>query len=197
MVDRSVVLCEVIGKVGAAGFPEDVELSLGDAVADPVVSHVDVASLVLFDGVVGDTRGGGVVSLDGRGGLRMVHVEKCLAEDQGLFQIDKQSTTLGFGSGAGDVAQDADGVENGAVGRDGIRLGIAVSEVEMASNAAAGFAGVEIAGVAMALEDHVGGGEAERSIGIGGAVVEDAFGVLLGEAGGMGLAGCNVTEGDE
>eukprot|EP00980_Cylindrotheca_fusiformis_P000015 scaffold5_cov98-Cylindrotheca_fusiformis.AAC.2 len=79
MVDRSMVLGEVIGKVGAAGFPKHVELSLGDAVADPVVAHVDVASLVLFDGVVGDTRGGGVVSLDGRGWLRMVHVDKSLA----------------------------------------------------------------------------------------------------------------------
>ena len=54
MMHGSVVFGEVVGKILAAGIPENVELALEDAIAYPVVSHIDVSGLVLFDGVVGE-----------------------------------------------------------------------------------------------------------------------------------------------
>ena len=55
------------------------------------------------------------------------------------------------------MAEDADWIEDSAVVNVG--SGVAISEVEMATNAAAGFASIEIAGVAVALKDHVAGVE--------------------------------------
>ncbi len=47
-MDGSVMFGEVVGKIVGAGVPENVELSLDDSVADPMVAHVDVARFVLF-----------------------------------------------------------------------------------------------------------------------------------------------------
>ena len=81
-VDRShglvmawgMMLGEVVSKIVAASIPKYVELPLNDSIADPVVAHVDVARLVLLDGVVGKSSGGGVVGLNWCGGLWVAHV---------------------------------------------------------------------------------------------------------------------------
>ena len=53
------------------------------------------------------------------------------------------------------MAEDADGVEDSPIGDFG--GGELIAEVEMAANPTAGFAGVEVAGVAVAFEYHVAG----------------------------------------
>jgi hypothetical protein len=53
------------------------------------------------------------------------------------------------------MAEDADWVEDGAVVE--LRLCRMVPQVEMAAYAASGLAGIEVAGVTVALEDHVAG----------------------------------------
>ncbi len=123
--------------------------SLDDSVADPMVAPIDVARFVLFDGVVGKTGGGRVVGLNWSGRLGVAHVMKDLTEDEGFFEVDEKTTDLGFGGGAGDVSEDADGVEDGAV--VDFRFGFQVPQVEMSTDAATSLAGVEVASVAVAF----------------------------------------------
>ena len=56
VMDGSVMFGEVVGKIVGAGVPENVELSLDDSVADPMVAHVDVARFVLFGCCLQDRR---------------------------------------------------------------------------------------------------------------------------------------------
>ena len=58
------VFGDVVGSVQAAPLPVDHELSLGFTVLQPVEVHVDSFGASLFDGLVADAFGGGVVSLD-------------------------------------------------------------------------------------------------------------------------------------
>jgi hypothetical protein len=65
MMFWGVVFGEVIGKVGFAGLPMDAEVPLADTVAYPIEAHVDSFGSALFDGIVDDAMGAGVIGLDG------------------------------------------------------------------------------------------------------------------------------------
>jgi hypothetical protein len=64
-----VMFAEIVSAIGCAGFPKYVELFLADAVADPIETHVNGLGVFLLDGIVGQSSGGGVVSLEWRGRL--------------------------------------------------------------------------------------------------------------------------------
>ena len=49
-------------------------MPLANPVADPIKMHVQCFGSALFDCVVCDAGGAGIVGLDGGGGLRMAHV---------------------------------------------------------------------------------------------------------------------------
>jgi len=57
------VFGEVIGMVGAAGVPKNVELALADPVTNPIKLHVDGFGPLLFHGVIGNSAGSAVVGL--------------------------------------------------------------------------------------------------------------------------------------
>ena len=63
MMGGRMVFGEVIGMIGAAGTPKNVELALADPVADPIKMHVDGFGPLLFHGVIGNAAGGAVVGL--------------------------------------------------------------------------------------------------------------------------------------
>ena len=63
------MFCVVVGQIRATGGPINIELSLVDAVAHPVEPHVDSLGAALFDGVVEDAGGIGVINDDGGGWL--------------------------------------------------------------------------------------------------------------------------------
>ena len=62
-------LREEISEVVGALAPCDGELTLTDAVADPMKTHVDGFGAVEFDAIIGHADGAGVVAEDVRGGL--------------------------------------------------------------------------------------------------------------------------------
>lgn len=195
MVGGCVVFGVVVSVVVGAGLPIDVVMALLDAVADPVVAHVNCTGTLLPDGVVGDADGGGVVGLYGCGGLWVAHFFKDCADDGSFFHVDEESTDFGFGSSGGDVFEDTRGVENGGVVDFGFSRGVA--EVEVATRAAACFGCVEIAGVTVDFETHVTGVVFNDGVGMGGTVVEELVGVVVGGFGGFALCGGEGTECDE
>jgi len=71
VVGGGMVLRKVVGSIGDAGLPEDVELALVGPVAEPIESHVDRFGASLFYSVIGNAAGSVVVSLDRRGWLGM------------------------------------------------------------------------------------------------------------------------------
>ena len=91
------VLGEVVGLVQTAFLPVDVELTLADAVADPVKPHVDGFGALLFDRVIGDAGGGAVVGLDGRRWLWVTEFFEGGADGARFFAVVEQSGEFGFG----------------------------------------------------------------------------------------------------
>ncbi len=106
---------EIVGLVVTSWLPMNVEMFLDDAVANPMVAHVDGARTLVPDGVVGNAIGGGIVGGDGRGGLHVSHFVSCSANNFPLFAIDKKTADFRFSGGGGNMLEDAGGVENGAV----------------------------------------------------------------------------------
>ena len=58
------MLGEIVGVVVAAASPVDEEFAVVDAIFDPIKAHVYSLDTALFDGVVGNAGGTGVVGLD-------------------------------------------------------------------------------------------------------------------------------------
>ena len=65
---------EVVGQIVGTAAPVDKELALVDAVSDPVEAHVNGFGATLFDSVVCNAGGAGIVGLDGSGRLGMAHL---------------------------------------------------------------------------------------------------------------------------
>ncbi len=73
MMGWSVMFGEIIGIVVKAASPVDDEFAVGNAVFDPVETHVDGFGSALFDGVVGNSGSAGIIGLDGGGSLWVPH----------------------------------------------------------------------------------------------------------------------------
>ena len=71
MVCGWMMLSKKIGPIGNTAAPINVELTLANAIANPIETHVNSFGAFLFDRVVGDAGGGSVVSDDDRRWLRM------------------------------------------------------------------------------------------------------------------------------
>ena len=111
LVCFGVVLGEIVGEVGAATFPENDELALGNSILEPVELHVDCFGADLFDTFVGDAVGGGVGIGDGRGRLWMAHIDEVCAEYGDVLGVMEQGANFGFSSMGHDFLEDGvDGV---------------------------------------------------------------------------------------
>ncbi len=91
------VFGEIVGEIGFSGCPENLEVSLFDAITYPVESHVDGPGALLVDGIVGDSAGGRVVGLNGCGVLCVAHLVECSAKDFAFFCVDEEACDFGFG----------------------------------------------------------------------------------------------------
>jgi len=99
-VRRRTMLGEVVSEVVAAFAPMDDVLVLGDAVFDPIKTHVHGFGAALLDGVFDDAQCARIVSLYWRGSLRVSEFEQCDAEWRCIFFVVKKRAGLGF-SGRG------------------------------------------------------------------------------------------------
>ena len=73
MMGRGMMLGKIVGGIVGAAPPINEKFALFDSVLDPIEAHVEGARAALFDGLVGNAGGAGVVSLQGSSGLRMTH----------------------------------------------------------------------------------------------------------------------------
>ena len=73
VVGWRMVLGEIIGEIISALLPMDAKLALSDTIAYPIESHVNGPRSALFDGVVGNSIGDCIVSLDWGGWLGPSH----------------------------------------------------------------------------------------------------------------------------
>ena len=97
---RRMVLGEVVSEVVAAFAPMDDVLVLGDAVFNPIKTHVHGFGSALLDGVIDDTGCARIVSLYWRRSLRVSEFEQCDAERRCIFCVVKKRAGFGF-SGRG------------------------------------------------------------------------------------------------
>ena len=156
MMRWRMMLGEVVGFVETSFLPVDVELSLTDTVADPVVAHVDGFGAFLLDGVIGNAGSGGIVS--GNRGWRLGVAEFFEGDSDwaGLFAVVEEGRKFSFGGARDDFADElAENVDGAVRGRGWIvRTGCFVwilretAKKLVASDTGAGFGGRKMRGVA-------------------------------------------------
>ena len=78
---------EIIDEIVGAAAPVDQELALVYAVLDLVKAHVDSLGAALFDSVIGDAGGTGIVRLNGSCWLWMSHFCESSAEHGAIFGV--------------------------------------------------------------------------------------------------------------
>jgi len=143
---------EIVGFVQAASPPIDVKLALSDVVADPIEVHVNCFGAFLFYGVIGDARGGAVVSLDRSRWLGMAEFFEADTDQAGFLAVVEESGKFGFSSAGDNFTHDLAEYVDCAIGRRkrvGWRQGFAgisgaAAEEVVASSAGTSFGGGEI-----------------------------------------------------
>jgi hypothetical protein len=130
-----VVLCRVVTQVGVTGGPADVELSLLDAVLDPVVAHIYSFGSFLEKSFVCNSSCGGVVGFELCSILGVAHFLERFACDRASFGVDKEGAILGFSNGGTTLFEDSGLAQKGFI-QEGHALGVfAIAEEEIAANA--------------------------------------------------------------
>lgn len=186
----SVMFGPVVGQIGRAGSPLDLVLTLVDLITNPVKAHVHSFELcLLYCCVVGNPVGGRVVGSDVGGCLRPVEFGECGAKRDSVFSVDEAATEFCFCSGGDNLFEYARGIEDVAVVGD-FRIWQFVAEVEVARGTTAGLQFTEVAGIAVNLQLHVTGVEADFGIEVAGAIVKEHGEFRLCVGGGVGLFGC-------
>jgi hypothetical protein len=108
-----------------AFLPVDEKVSLLDAVADPVKTHIHGFGSALFDCFVADAGGAGIVGLDGSGRLGIAHVCESGSKHRRFFAIEEEGAEFGFGGRGKDGGHHGGMYVNCAIGwrRCGVGVG--------------------------------------------------------------------------
>ena len=96
-----VVFGKIIGAIEDALFPVYNKLSLSNAVADPIETHINGFGTFLFDNVIGNSVGSTVVGLDRCGWLGIPQFFEGDANRAGFFAIVEECSKFRF-RGTGD-----------------------------------------------------------------------------------------------
>jgi hypothetical protein len=92
------VLGEIVCQVVGAASPVDDELALMGAIFDPIGSHVHGLGASLFDCILGNSCGAGIVwCLNGSSMLWVPHVFKGGSEHGAVFAVVEEASKFCFG----------------------------------------------------------------------------------------------------
>jgi hypothetical protein len=92
MMFGGVMFGDVIAKILHAGVPENANITVADLVDDPEVPHFHGSGALAFHGAVGNSYGGGIVTVNGRGWLRVTHFLKDEAYDFDFLSVEEEGT---------------------------------------------------------------------------------------------------------
>ena len=181
VMDRRVVLGEVVNKVSAAGFPINDKLALPGAVLDPIEVHVDGFGCFLFDRAVGKAFSGGVVNADWSRWLQVPKFCKGSAYRHGRLIIMEGGADFGFIGGRHHVVNNLGygvdrAVDRGVGGRWLGRVSGLVNKELVATYAAASAGFGKVGGVTVELQYHVTGAVADGGVGVGRSIFEEPNG---------------------
>jgi hypothetical protein len=154
---------------------------------NPEVAHFHGTGPLSFDSVVGNADGRLVVAMDRGRRLRMAHLLQDDAQDFGLFGIEVQGAKFRFGGGGGDVFQDGAERVDGTVEANRLIVLWQMAQAIMATSRAAGLGLIEIRGVGVDLQDHVGQIETDDSIRMRMKIIQQLVGADLSGLGWMAL----------
>jgi hypothetical protein len=180
VVGHGVVLSEIVGPVADAFVPVEFELFLSFAILEPKTFHVDGFGSSYFNRVIGNANCRTVVSSDVGGRLWVSHFFEGDSDWERILAVVEHRTIFGLGGGR------EDGFHDGAIGFDssvhrrrriggqGLALMISwrAAEEKQPTKAATCFAFGEIGCVCVEVQDRTGPVIANRSVGVGGEVVE-------------------------
>ena len=91
MVLGGMMLGTVVIQVLVSYCPVVAEVFLGVAASEPPEAHVHGLENFVHQGLVGDACGGGVVALNGRGGLRQDHFDESVSEGYYVLGSDEEA----------------------------------------------------------------------------------------------------------
>ena len=91
MVQGGMMLGTVVGQVLVSWCPVVAEVFLGVASLDPPEAHVHGLDNFVHHGLVGDASGGGVVTLNGRGGLGTAHFDESVSDGYHGLGADEEA----------------------------------------------------------------------------------------------------------
>ena len=91
MVQVGMMLFTVVGQVLVSWCLLVAEVFLGVAASKPPEAHVHGFEHFFYHGLVGDASGGGVVALNGRGGLRPAHFNESVSEGYHGLGADEEA----------------------------------------------------------------------------------------------------------
>lgn len=132
----------IIAQIQCTWGPINMELALADAVFDPEESHVHGFGALLFDGVVGNAVGCGIVGGERSGTLFVAKFFKGDSFRDSLLAIEKESCKFSFRSTCKDVlenfARDSDGAVPWRLG-DVLEVRWCGAQVVISGGSGAGF----------------------------------------------------------
>ena len=115
MVQGGMMLGTVVSQVLVSWCPVVAEVFLGVAASEPPEAHVHGLEHFFHHGLVGDACGGGVVALNGRGGLMPAHFDESFSEGYHGLGADEEACEFGFSGGRHDVLDYLGYCEDGSV----------------------------------------------------------------------------------
>ena len=142
-----VIFSIVIAQIFLAWMMADGQNALCFLTQQPKISHVHRPRALAFDGVVDDPDGGGVVAMDGDGGLGMPHLLKGEFHYFCFHCVEEEGAQLCFRGGCGDAFEDGGEGEDGAVEANGASVLGEGAKEKMSPGAAARAGGREVGGV--------------------------------------------------
>jgi len=187
----------VVSTVSSTRLPVDTKLALADTIADPVEAHVNGFGSTLFDGVVDDAFGGGVVGHDGCGRLWPAHFLQSGSEHAAILGIVEQGTDFGFCGRGEDITHEIANNVKSTIERCLFARFWLIAEIVIAAGSGASFWLGKVGGIALDVQDHVAGMVTEDSIGVSGSIVEEPGGSFGSCLSASGLGGCKGAEGDK
>ena len=88
----------VVGKIGGPAGPVETKLGLGLPAAEPMEAEPNHFGTPLNDGVMEETSGGRIVSLEWRGRLRPAHFQEGVTQRYHFLSSVVESAEFGFSS---------------------------------------------------------------------------------------------------